>query len=255
MIEIQQIQLLGRDLRGPNHENLWNQLEAEIHLHRHKTVIRACRGREKINKILTIPPGHDTNTLKKRQGVGELRLCTVKLHKDPKEALGISITGGKEHGLPILISEIHEGGLAWRSGQLYVGDSILTVNKRDLRDTKHTEAVHILSSVKGDITMTVVFVAPDDSDDEDLTNCEENNHLKYKFLTNEIEHNLKTKDIDSIKDLSISNGDRGKNLLEQTDGTDTTSIDSSQKNIPSVVDKYLKHTSQNLPAKHTNSKD
>ncbi|CAF4229749.1 unnamed protein product, partial [Rotaria sordida] len=116
---IQQIQLLGRDLRGPNHENLWNQLEAEIHLHRHKTVIGACRGREKINKILTIPPGHDTNTLKKRQGVGELR--TVKLHKDAKEALGISITGGKEHGLPILISEIHEGGLAWRSGQLYVG--------------------------------------------------------------------------------------------------------------------------------------
>ncbi|CAF4799364.1 unnamed protein product, partial [Rotaria magnacalcarata] len=44
---IQQIQLLGRDLRGADHENLWNQLEAEIHLHRHKTVIRACRGRDK----------------------------------------------------------------------------------------------------------------------------------------------------------------------------------------------------------------
>ncbi len=55
---IQQIQLLGRDLRGADHENLWNQLEAEIHLHRHKTVIRACRGREKVNKILTTPPGH-----------------------------------------------------------------------------------------------------------------------------------------------------------------------------------------------------
>lgn len=55
---IQQIQLLGRDMRIPNHESLWNQLEAEIHLHRHKTVIRACRGREKANKILTTPPGH-----------------------------------------------------------------------------------------------------------------------------------------------------------------------------------------------------
>ena len=83
--------------------------------------------------------------MKKRQGVGELR--TVKLYKDAKEALGISITGGKEHGLPILISEIHEGGPAWRCGQLYVGDSILAVNKHDLRDTKHTEAVQILSSV------------------------------------------------------------------------------------------------------------
>ncbi len=55
---IQQIQLLGKDLRGAEHDNLWNQLEAEIHLHRHKTVIRACRGREKVNKILTTPPGH-----------------------------------------------------------------------------------------------------------------------------------------------------------------------------------------------------
>lgn len=55
---IQQIQLLGRDLRGADHEKLWNQLEAEIHLHRHKTVIRACRGRDKIEKNLATPPGH-----------------------------------------------------------------------------------------------------------------------------------------------------------------------------------------------------
>ncbi|CAF1395276.1 unnamed protein product [Adineta steineri] len=211
---IQQIQLLGRDLRGPNHENVWNQLEAEIHLHRHKTVIRACRGREKVNKILTMPPGHD---VKKRQGVGELR--TIKFHKDAKEALGISITGGKEHGLPILISEIHENGLAWRCGQLYVGDSILSVNKYDLRDKKHAEAVQVLSSIKGDITMTVIFVAPDDSDNEELSNCEEENHLKYKFVTDEVEFKSKEKDMNSIKDLTISNDNKGKSVLEKTDGT------------------------------------
>ena len=34
---------LGRDIRGDEYEQVWNQLEAEIHLHRHKTVIRACR--------------------------------------------------------------------------------------------------------------------------------------------------------------------------------------------------------------------
>jgi C-terminal processing protease CtpA/Prc len=49
--------------------------------------------------------------------------------------------------LPILISEIHDDGPAWRCGQLYVGDSILAVNKHDLRDKKHSEAVQILSSV------------------------------------------------------------------------------------------------------------
>ena len=55
---IQQIQLLGRDMRGAEHDKLWNQLEAEIHLHRHKTVIRACRGRANRKKKLPTPPGH-----------------------------------------------------------------------------------------------------------------------------------------------------------------------------------------------------
>ncbi|UJR36480.1 hypothetical protein I4U23_029203 [Adineta vaga] len=260
---IQQIQLLGRDLRGADHENLWNQLEAEIHLHRHKTVIRACRGREKVNKILTTPPGHDFNTLKKRQGVGEIR--TVKLYKDAKEALGISITGGKEHGLPILISEIHEEGPAWRCGQLYVGDSILAVNKHDLRDTKHKDAVQILSSVKGDIVLTVVFVAPDDSDDEDLQNCDVDNNLKYKFTSEEIEHKRRmepnhssssdTETIRRIKDLSTSNGNERKHALEQIDEMDTASMDSNQRDGPSVIDRYLKHTRQYLPVKRTDSKE
>jgi hypothetical protein len=67
--------------------------------------------------------------------------------------------------------------------------------------------------------MTVVFVAPDDSDDEELSNCEENNHLKYKFITDETEHIPKQKDIDSLRDLTISNGEQ----------TDTASIDSNQR--------------------------
>ena len=53
--------------------------------------------------------------------------------------------GGKEHGVPILISEIHEGLPADRSQGLYVGDAILSVNGINLREAKHTEAVDILS--------------------------------------------------------------------------------------------------------------
>jgi len=45
-------------MKGAEHDKLWNQLEAEIHLHRHKTVIRACRGRTNRKKRLPIPPGH-----------------------------------------------------------------------------------------------------------------------------------------------------------------------------------------------------
>lgn len=57
-LRVQQIQLLGRDMKGPAHDKLWNQLEAEIHLHRHKTVIRACRGRNDPKKTLASPVGH-----------------------------------------------------------------------------------------------------------------------------------------------------------------------------------------------------
>ncbi|VDL90119.1 unnamed protein product [Schistocephalus solidus] len=42
---IQQIQLVCQKMDGPEYERLWNTLESEILLHRHKTVIRACRGR------------------------------------------------------------------------------------------------------------------------------------------------------------------------------------------------------------------
>ena len=85
--------------------------------------------------------------MQNRQHVGELR--TVRFYKDAKEALGISITGGREHGLPILISEIHEDGLAWRCKQFYVGDTILSINKYDLRNVKHAEAVRILTALVG----------------------------------------------------------------------------------------------------------
>ncbi|KAE8602588.1 hypothetical protein XENTR_v10014041 [Xenopus tropicalis] len=141
---VQQIQLLGRDMKGPAHDKLWNQLEAEIHLHRHKTVIRACRGRNDLKRPLPVPPGHqDPDCLKKSQGVGPIR--KVILAKEDHEGLGISITGGKEHGVPILISEIHPAQPADRCGGLHVGDAILAVNGINLRDAKHKEAVTILS--------------------------------------------------------------------------------------------------------------
>ncbi|KAM9667095.1 Golgi-associated PDZ and coiled-coil motif-containing protein isoform 5-T5 [Trichechus inunguis] len=90
---VQQIQLLGRDMKGPAHDKLWNQLEAEIHLHRHKTVIRACRGRNDLKRPLQAPPGHDQDSLKKSQGVGPIR--KVLLLKEDHEGLGISITRGE----------------------------------------------------------------------------------------------------------------------------------------------------------------
>ncbi|XP_037100147.1 Golgi-associated PDZ and coiled-coil motif-containing protein isoform X2 [Syngnathus acus] len=184
---VQQIQLLGRDMKGPAHDKLWNQLEAEIHLHRHKTVIRACKGRNDPKKPLPSPVGHDPDLLKKTQGVGPIR--KVSLVKEDHEGLGISITGGKEHGVPILISEIHPTQPADRCGGLHVGDAILAVNSINLRDAKHKEAVTILSQQSGQIEFEVVYVAPEvDSDDENVEYEDDNGH-RYRLYLDELEEN------------------------------------------------------------------
>ncbi|KAG1963432.1 PDZ domain-containing protein [Pimephales promelas] len=199
---VQQIQLLGRDMKGPAHDKLWNQLEAEIHLHRHKTVIRACRGRNDPKKPLPSPVGHETDSLKKTQGVGPIR--KVVLSKEDHEGLGISITGGKEHGVPILISEIHPTQPAERCGGLHVGDAILAVNNINLRDAKHKEAVTILSQ-----QFEVVYVAPEvDSDDENVEYEDDSGH-RYRLYLDELEegsganHNNGTADPASLQGKSI----------------------------------------------------
>lgn len=181
---IQQIQLLGRDMRGAEHDKLWNQLEAEIHLHRHKTVIRACRGRNNWKKKLPVPAGHDFKSLRKQHGLGDVR--KVLIQKGADDGLGLSITGGKEHGVPILISEIHEGQPADRCDNLYVGDAILSVNGEDLRNAKHAEAVQVLSQQTGDIELEVMFVSPDEDSDDDNHEYEDENGFRYRIYDDEV---------------------------------------------------------------------
>ncbi|XP_006626350.1 Golgi-associated PDZ and coiled-coil motif-containing protein isoform X1 [Lepisosteus oculatus] len=238
---VQQIQLLGRDMKGPAHDKLWNQLEAEIHLHRHKTVIRACRGRNDPKKPLPSPTGHDTETLKKTQGVGPIR--KVLLSKEDHEGLGISITGGKEHGVPILISEIHPTQPAERCGGLHVGDAILAVNGINLRDAKHKEAVTILSQQRGEIEFEVVYVAPEvDSDDENVEYEDDSGH-RYRLYLDELEETSAAKrssssgDTGSLQALEkksvsegVENGDLGisnETASEETGPKTAESADSS----------------------------
>ncbi|EMP32420.1 Beta-1-syntrophin, partial [Chelonia mydas] len=68
----------------------------------------------------------------------------VKVQKQELGGLGISIKGGKENKMPILISKIFKGLAADQTQALYVGDAILAVNGTDLRDATHDEAVQAL---------------------------------------------------------------------------------------------------------------
>ncbi|XP_048841512.1 Golgi-associated PDZ and coiled-coil motif-containing protein isoform X2 [Brienomyrus brachyistius] len=231
---VQQIQLLGRDMKGPAHDKLWNQLEAEIHLHRHKTVIRACRGRNDPKKSLPSPSGHESDTLKKTQGVGPIR--KVVLSKEDHEGLGISITGGKEHGVPILISEIHPAQPAERCGGLHVGDAILAVNSINLRDAKHKEAVNILSQQRGEIEFEVVYVAPEvDSDDENVEYEDDSGH-RYRLYLDELEESSRNNasgDSASLQAQEKStasdamNGDTGASSETASDEAPTRAAESS----------------------------
>lgn len=68
----------------------------------------------------------------------------VRLYKEDANGLGISIKGGRENKMPILISKIFAGMAADKTNQLYVGDAILSVNGEDLRDATHDDAVKAL---------------------------------------------------------------------------------------------------------------
>jgi len=68
----------------------------------------------------------------------------VRVVKEDNNGLGISIKGGRENKMPILISKIFKGMAADKTNQLYVGDAVLSVNGEDLKDASHDEAVRAL---------------------------------------------------------------------------------------------------------------
>uniref|UniRef100_A0A1A9UQI8 PDZ domain-containing protein n=1 Tax=Glossina austeni TaxID=7395 RepID=A0A1A9UQI8_GLOAU len=68
----------------------------------------------------------------------------VRIIKSENNGLGISIKGGRENRMPILISKIFRGMAADQAKGLYVGDAILSVNGEELREATHDEAVRAL---------------------------------------------------------------------------------------------------------------
>ena len=82
----------------------------------------------------------------------------VRVVKTESSGLGISIKGGKENKMPILISKIFKSMAADLTGQLYVGDAILSVNGIDLRDITHDEAVQVLKKAGKVVDLEVRYL-------------------------------------------------------------------------------------------------
>ena len=87
-------------------------------------------------------PFEDYHGLVPESLAGQKRI--IRVVKEEANGLGISIKGGKENKMPILISKIFKGMAADKTEKLYVGDAILSVNGEDLRDATHDEAVKAL---------------------------------------------------------------------------------------------------------------
>ncbi|KAK7887217.1 hypothetical protein WMY93_026838 [Mugilogobius chulae] len=86
------------------------------------------------------------------------RKRSVKVTKQEVGGLGISIKGGKENKMPILISKIFKGLAADQTQALYVGDAILSVNGVNLRDATHDEAVQALKRAGKEVTLEVKYM-------------------------------------------------------------------------------------------------
>ena len=124
---------------------LWTQLESEIFLHRQKTLVQACRA----------------NLVSQDQAPTSKKIREVKFVKKENEQLGLSITGGEDVGCPIIISDIGEHGVAAKTGEIVVGDAILSINGMKLKGLKHSEAAAVLSNANGEICLEVQFLIPD----------------------------------------------------------------------------------------------
>lgn len=91
------------------------------------------------------------------EAIANRKRC-VKVTKQEIGGLGISIKGGKENKMPILISKIFKGLAADQTQALYVGDAILSVNGMNLRDATHDEAVQALKRAGKEVTLEVKYM-------------------------------------------------------------------------------------------------
>ncbi|XP_034856146.1 gamma-2-syntrophin-like [Mirounga leonina] len=83
---------------------------------------------------------------------------TVTLRREPVGGLGLSIKGGAEHRVPVVISRIFRGHAADQTGMLFVGDAVLQVNGINVEDATHEEVVHLLRNAGDEVTITVEYL-------------------------------------------------------------------------------------------------
>jgi len=158
---IQQIQLLlATKTPADRKEKMWSQIESEMCLQRSKTIAQMCKTKQEVKcrmreessrplqatsnpHSLEVDPETETTSRGKQ----------AMILKNPADDLGMAIIGGREHNLPIIISEIFPGTAVARSNRINAGDIILSVNGESFSEINHQDAVSFLGSLRGQIIL------------------------------------------------------------------------------------------------------
>ncbi|KAI4905456.1 hypothetical protein NFI96_028089 [Prochilodus magdalenae] len=91
-------------------------------------------------------------------GAHHLNHRTVVLRRQANGGLGLSIKGGAEHKVPVVISKIFKDQVADQTGMLFIGDAVLQVNGINVEKCTHEEVVHLLRTAGDDVTITVRYL-------------------------------------------------------------------------------------------------
>ncbi|CAG0898825.1 unnamed protein product, partial [Darwinula stevensoni] len=86
----------------------------------------------------------------------------VRLVKQKAGGLGLSVKGGVEHNLPILVSKVFKDQPADISGQVFIGDAIvkgnpIIMNEESLVEKTHEEAVAALHNSGDEVTLVLKY--------------------------------------------------------------------------------------------------
>uniref|UniRef100_A0ABI7XBV1 PDZ domain-containing protein n=1 Tax=Felis catus TaxID=9685 RepID=A0ABI7XBV1_FELCA len=83
---------------------------------------------------------------------------TVTIRRQTVGGFGLSIKGGAEHNIPVVISKISKEQRAELSGLLFIGDAILQINGINVRKCRHEEVVQVLRNAGEEVNLTVSFL-------------------------------------------------------------------------------------------------
>ena len=97
----------------------------------------------------------------KRQQIPAGKPTEITLTRTSGSPLGISILGGVDTKHPIAIFNLSKNGVAEKDGRLKPGDRLLEVNRNDLSQVTHNEAINLLKQAGDRIVFKVLRESSD----------------------------------------------------------------------------------------------